>query len=458
MKKKEMNHQSLPITYEKINLKEAGTKFQNIILSYPFNPLKVDFNNIPWIGRHNFPLQKPFCGLIEQCHREGFVIYSDWLSFIGSKRSGFYREETCRFREKITEHLKDLTTNIGYTKEKDKFVVSNEFKELNSWLNKMYNKLYKMDEKGGWDVAYLNQIEKLEKIAREYKQYRKAKERRLKDLIKKYKNQLENLPPSPKPKFKPIGHNQHINTDLFSIRSMKSRKIPKNLSKRDKIINTIKRYEYNEAEVKAKFNISIPIRNEFNNTFFIYHIDATKENIFTSKEFEDQINEIFRLIGNEWLTLVNGNLMLLGNSVEEIEEKLTFKLLEKYPRVIKNLGKAQKNIKDSDWNDVPHYCCKAIERFYNIILNDKKQYEDKNLSQLINIIRDKQEKLFKGSVRGVSDGLNHLILSALNLIGSIRNRRDSGHGNITDVPEWEAKMCYSFTLLLLRTLQGFKKK
>jgi len=456
MKKKEPKHQSLPITYEEINIKEAVIKFQNIILCYPFNPLKVDFNKIPWIGRQNLPLQKPFCCIIEECHREGFIMYSDWLSFIGSKRSGFYNDETRKVREKITGHLYDLTTNIGFTKTKEKYIVNNQFKELNSWLNKMYNKLHKMDEKGGWDVAYLNQIEKLEKIARDYKQYRKAKEGRLRDIIEKYKNQLENLPQSPKPKFKPIGYNNYINTSLFSNRRKILRKIPKNLSKREKIINKIERYKYSEEDVKTKFNVRIPIRDEFENTFFIYHMDTTKENIFSSKEFEDQINEIFRLIGNEWLTLVNGSLMLLGNSTEEIEEKLVFKQLEKYPRVVKNLGKAQKNINDSDWNDVPHYCLKAIERFYNIILNNKKQYEDKNLSQLTKIIREKQEKLFKESVKGVNGGLSNLILSTLNLVGSIRNRRDSGHGNITDVPEWEAKMCYSFTLLLLRTLQGFK--
>ena len=442
MKKKEPNHQSLPITYEEINLKEAGTKFQNIVLCYPFNPLKVDFNKIPWIGRQNLSLEKPFCGIIEESHREGFIVYSNWLSSIGNKRGGFYSDETRKIREKITGHLKELTTNIGYTKEKDKFVVNNEFKELNSWLNKMYNRLHKMDEKGGWDVAYSNQIEKCEILAREYKKYRKAKEVRLKDI-----------PPS----LFPVSHRQNINTNIIPFFRSKPRKIPKNLSKREKIINKIKRYEYSEEDVRTKSNFRIPVRSEFENSFFLYHMDTTKENIFTSKDFEDQINEIFRLIGNDWLTLVNGSLMLLGNSIEEIEEKLIFKLLEKYPRVVKNLGKAQKNINDSDWNDVPHYCLKAIERFYNIILDDKKQYEDKNLSQLTNVIREKQEKLFKGSVKGVKDGLNNLILSTLNLIGSIRNRRDSGHGNITDVPEWEAKMCYSFTLLLLRTLQGFKK-
>ena len=458
MKKKEVRHKTLPLTYEEINLKEAGTKIQNIVLCYPFNPLKVVFHRIPWIGRHNFSLQKPFCGIIEQCHREGFILYSDWLTTIGNIRRGFYSDDTLKIRENLTNHLKELTVNIGYKKEKEYFIVNNEFKELNSWLNKMYNKLYIMEERGGWNIEFLSQIERRENLLRTYRQYRKNKELRLRDIIKSHKQKLETLPLPPKPEFKPIGHHQQINTNIFSTRKVKLRIIPKNLSEHEKIENKIKRYEYDEDDVKKKFNISIPLRNEFKKIFFIYHTDDTKENIYTSKEFEEQINEIFRLIGNGWLTLVNGILMLLGNSLEEIEEKLTFKQLKKYPRLIKNLGKAQKNIKDGDWNDVPHYCCKSVERFFNILLNNRKQYADKTLSQLTNIIRDKKEKLFKDSVRGVMDGLNNLLLSTLNLVGSIRNRRDSGHGNITDVPEWEAKMCYSFTLLLLRTLQGAIKK
>jgi len=452
MKKQEPKLQSLPITYKEINLKEAVTKFQNIILCYPFNPLKVDFYKIPWVGRHSSSRRKPFCGLIEASHREGFIVYSDWLSFVSGRRSDFYQDETLKIRDKITSHLKELTTNIGYTKEKDKYIVNNEFKELNSWLNKMYNKISKIDEDGGWDIAYSNQIKRRETITRDYKKYRKAKETRLKELIKKCKSQLKDIP---RPLL-PVSHRQSINTNIIPFFRSKPRKIPKNLSKREKLINKIKRYEYSEQDVRAKSNIRIPIRNEFENTFFIHHVDATKENIFTSKDFDDQINEIFRLLGKDWVSLVNGNLMLLGNTIEEIEEKLIFKQLEKYPRVVNNLGKAQKNIIDTDWNDVPHYCLKAIEGFYNIILGSKKKYEDKTLSQLTEIIRNKKEKLFKGSVRGVIDGLDYLLLSTQNLVGSVRNRRDSGHGNVTDVPEWEAKMCYSFTLLLMRSLQGFK--
>ena len=455
MKKEDNKFQSQPLDFEKINLEEACTKLDNIILSYPFNPLKVEFNKIPWISRDNLPLQRPFCGLIEECHKEGFIIYSDWLNKIGSKRRGFYYFETQQIREKITIHLGNLINKLDFTKEKERIVVNNEFKELNTWLNKMYSKICKMDEQGGWDVTYLNQVERRDKIARAYKKYRINKEKRLKGKIQKYKIELENLD-LPKPEIKPIRPYQNINTDIFSIKKMKLRKIPKNLSEYDRIKNKLERYEYNENDVKRNSDRDPPIRREFEKNFYIYHMHTTKENIYASEEFEKQINEVLRLIGKEWVSLINGKLMLLGTSVEEREEKLIFKQLQKYPRVLKTLEKAQKNIKDADWNDVPLYCCKSIERFYNILLKNKKKYEDKNLSLLTKIIRDKKEKIFKNSVRGVNDGLDYLILASLNLVGSIRNRRDSAHGNITDVPEWEAKMCYSFTLLLFGTLYKMK--
>lgn len=455
-KRKEIGNETRPIAFEKINIKEAKAKFQNIFLCYPFNPLKADFHKIPWIGGESYALENPFCGLIEQSHREGFIIFSDWLSSIGRRRSGFYRDDTHGIREKVILHLEELVTDVNYKKQERKYVVNNQFKELNSWLNKMYTKIHKMDRIGGWDAGYITQIDRKENIIKAYKQYRKTKEKRLQNVIIKYKNDLEKLGPPPVPLFKPIRRSHQINSNLFSIRRSRYRKVPKNLSERGRLINKLERYEYNEKDVNQKGKIEIPLRSAFRETFFIYHTDFTKENIFTSKEFEDQINEIFRLLGNEWMTLVNGKLMLLGNTVEEIEEKLTFKTLEEYTRVTKNLRKAQKNLKDADWNDVPLYCCKAIEGFYNALLKNKKEYEDKSLSPLTHIIIKQKDTLFKESVKGVKGGLENLILSAQNLVGSIRNRRDSAHGNITDVPEWEAKMSYSFSLLLLRTLQEFK--
>ena len=445
-------NQTLPLEFEKINLKEAGTKFENIILCYPFNPLKVDIIRIPWMSRRGPPVAKPFCGIIELCHKEGFILFSDWLPHIANNRSGFYSEETIKIRQKVHAHLATITPEIDYVRLKDRIVVNNAFKELNFWLQEMYNKIGLMDEKGGWEAAYEDQIYKHNKIATGYKQYRINKEQRLKEIIEKYKEKLKNLESPPHSKFTSLSPNQSV-LKGFSTRRMKPRKIPKNLGERERIRNKLERYEYNESR---KFYQDVPLKNEFESTFHIYHIDSTKKNLYTSEEFEEQINEIFRLIDKDWVSLVNGKLMFLGNSAEEIEEKLVFKILQKYPRVDKHLEKDQKNIIDGEWNNVPFYCCKAIESFYMILLKNKKKYENKTLSQLTKVIREKKIKLFRDSVRGVKDGIDHLILSTLNLVGSIRNQRDSGHDNLTSVPNWEAKMCYSYTLLLIKTLHEFK--
>ncbi len=177
----------------------------------------------------------------------------------------------------------------------------------------------------------------------------------------------------------------------------------------------------------------------------------------SSNEFDMQINEIFRLIGKDWVSCVNGSLMIIGHSVEDIEEIKVYKDLQKYPRVLKNFEKARKNLLDSDWNDVPLYCSKSVERFYNILLGDKSKYENLSISGLTELIRKNEDKIFKISLSWVKDGLDLLILSSKNLIGTLRNKKDSGHGNPIDVETWEAKMCYSYTLLLLRTLLNFIK-
>jgi len=46
--------------------------------------------------------------------------------------------------------------------------------------------------------------------------------------------------------------------------------------------------------------------------------------------------------------------------------------------------------------------------------------------------------------------------SGNNLVGTLRNKKDSAHGNPFDVEEWEAKLSYSYTILLLRTLELIK--
>jgi hypothetical protein len=55
------------------------------------------------------------------------------------------------------------------------------------------------------------------------------------------------------------------------------------------------------------------------------------------------------------------------------------------------------------------------------------------------------------------NGVDKLLLSGINIIGTVRNTRDSGHGNEKDVLEWEANMSYNYTILLLRTILKIKK-
>ena len=100
--------------------------------------------------------------------------------------------------------------------------------------------------------------------------------------------------------------------------------------------------------------------------------------------------------------------------------------------------------------------CKAIEFFYKIILKNKKKYEKLTINPLVQEIRKNHNKLFKCDDT-VWLGVDKLIQSSINIIGTIRNSRDSGHGNERDVEEWEAEMVYTFTMLLLKTLLNILK-
>ena len=102
------------------------------------------------------------------------------------------------------------------------------------------------------------------------------------------------------------------------------------------------------------------------------------------------------------------------------------------------------------------YCCKAIEHFYKNLLRNEKKHKKLGLSDLTKEIRKEKENLFKKSDSVVLGGIDYLLLSGINVVGTIRNTRDSGHGNDRDILEWEAKLSYSYTILLLRTLKLIK--
>ncbi|MFX1450876.1 MAG: hypothetical protein ACFFCM_08540 [Promethearchaeota archaeon] len=229
-------------------------------------------------------------------------------------------------------------------------------------------------------------------------------------------------------------------------------------------LNEISRKDEYLRGPEHKYPQAIWISGEIENTIrevfgfrnWIFNLDSVK-NILTSQELDELINEIFRLIGKNWISCDGGKLRILGNSIEEIEEKRVYKELERYPKVLENIDKAYEHKLNAEWNDVSLYCCKAIEIFYKNLLGNRNKYKRLTLSQLTQKIIEKKEDLFKSSDSTVIDGIKKLILSGINTIGTIRNTRDSGHGNERDVLKWEAKMGYNYTILLLRTILSIKK-
>jgi len=198
-------------------------------------------------------------------------------------------------------------------------------------------------------------------------------------------------------------------------------------------------------------------REIFTEIFHFKH-NLKEFNILTPQEFDNFINEIFQLMGYDWVSFINGELMLIGYSIEEKEEKEVFRYLKKYRKVIENLEKAKQHILEADWNSVPLYCCKAIEHFYKNLLGQKKEFEKDSISKLTQkIIEEKNiNSLFKNSFIDINDGIKNLLQSGKNLVGTLRNRKDSAHGNPLDVEDWEARLSYSYTILLLKTLEIIK--
>lgn len=419
---------SLPIEFEDINMKEGTAKLLNFIKCYPYHPLKVDINRVRWMWDNDSPLQFPFYGVIEQCHRKGFVLLADWLESVGPFRR-FYRRDVLRFRNGIYRHFIELFRELGYKKEKDRIVVNNSFKELNCWISEMYKKISYLDHKGGWSKEFSFQIQKIKKYAEAYGKYARKNQKKWEKATQKYQKQQDELM-------------SRDDADFDEVES-------------DKLSDKLYRYQLRNSNIKELARKTLPLEEEFRKVFFTNSDDV--RNILTSKEFDDLFDEIFRLLGFDFISCVNGKLKIIGNSVEEIEEKRVYKNLEKYPKALENLDKAYDHKLNAEWNDVSLYCCKALENFYKNLLGNEKKYKKLSLSDLTKEIRKKKQDLFKKSDSAVMDGIDHLLLSGINTVGTIRNTRDSGHGNDRDVLEWEAKMGYSYTILLLRTLLEIEK-
>lgn len=365
--RKSKNNRVLPVKHKNTNTDEGITKFTNLILFYPFHPLKEYHSSMFWLDHPN----QPFCGIIGDCHKNGFQLFSDWLE---SPKNRFNSNEIIRIRKSVSKHLLDVLGKIGYNTKADYLEVNNYFKELNCWIKEMNRKLSLKNSEGGWKLLLMNEIEKKEAFFRK---------------------------------------------------------------------------ETSEPWYSGNIEMSFRTTYKFNNMLFNENV---VRNIITSEEFDNFINEILNLMGKDWVSCEGGNLRILGNSVEEIEEKRVYRNIKNYPKVIENLDKAYEHKLIGEWNEVALYCCKAIENFYKNILGNKKQYRNFSLSTLIKEIKNNKKKIFKKSDNAIMDGIDNLILSGINIVGTIRNTRDSGHGNLRDVKKWEANMSYSYTILLLRTI------
>ncbi len=126
---------------------------------------------------------------------------------------------------------------------------------------------------------------------------------------------------------------------------------------------------------------------------------------------------------------------------------------------MKSYGNSNKKNWDFNrWRGLSYlYCCKTIENFYKNLLGNKNKYKKFPIAKLTLEVRHRKGKIFKRSDTAIMVGIDNLLLSGINIVGTLRNTRDSGHGNMREVNAWEAKMAYSYTITLLRTIIQIKK-
>ncbi len=432
---------ALPVEFENINKKEGKAKLSNLIKCYPYHPLRIDIRNINWIGTHQTAMQFPFYGIIEQCHKKGFPLFSDWFERIGQPIN-FHYNDILTIRNRIVNSFFSLIDNIGYRKEPKRLLANNDFKELNCWITTMYSKISAKDDKNGWREEWVKQNQRREQLSKAHKIFRKTHKHKWERTIQKYKEiQKSRIQEKFKGKVLPI--NQPI--PHFALRS--------NIGS-EKYYRRISKLNHKLKDSKIKF-YELQIQVSFLKIFNTYDTDSN--NILTSQEFDYLFTEIFRLIGKGYISVVNGKLKIVGNSIEELEEKRVYKDLEKYPKTIKNLDKAYEHLILEEWDDVALYCCKTIENFYKNLLGNKNKYKKLAIANLTSEVRNKKGKIFKRSDSAIMEGIDKLLLSGINLVGTLRNTRDSGHGNVREVNAWEADMAYSYTITLLRTVIKIKK-
>ncbi len=449
------NKNNLTYSYNTIDIKEALTKLSNLLILFPYHPRKSKIENIGWLTpqklfrKSDIP-KRPFCGIIETCHRKGFPVFRDWLNYIENKSRD--KKNVIEIRKKLVNHLNECIKNIGYQEENSRIILNNQFKELYIWIKIMYDKINYLKNKGCWSSEFLQQLRRRKEIWDAYKQYRKIKAKKRRKKVDQYNQKMEELTKDDKidaylNKLFPMSYDQ------YKI----ERKLPKSSSEKEILRCKLVRTEYNSYVANSLYDEKLPLEIIFTKIFHFKH-NLKEFNILTPQEFDNFINEILQLMGYDWVSCINGELMLIGYSIEEKEEKEVFRYLKKYRKVIENLEKAKQHILEADWNSVPLYCCKAIEHFYKNLLGQKKEFEKYSISRLTQkLIEEKNiNSLFKNSSIDINDGINQLLQSGKNLIGTLRNRKDSAHGNLLDVENWEARLSYSYTILLLKTLELIK--
>jgi len=449
------NKKNLAYGYDTIDISEAHAKFSNLLILFPYHPKKSKIENIGWltpkiIFRVSDIPKKPFCNIIEVCHRNGFPVFNDWLSYIENK--SFNKKAIVDIRKKLVNHLNELINIIDYKEENDKIILNNQFKELNFWIKKMYDIINYLKNKGGWSSEFLKQLRRRKDIGDVYKQYREIKAKKRIKKIEQYNQRRKELMNDDKFEF-----NLYKLFPMSYTEYKMERKLPKNPSENEILRSKLMRLENNPHIANSLYNEELPLELEFTKIFHFKH-NLKEFNILTPQEFDNSINEILQLMGYDWVSSINGELMLIGYSTEEKEEKEVFIYLKEHRKVIENLEKAKQHIMEADWNSVPLYCCKAIEHFYKDILGQKNEFEKYSIFKLTQIIKKDSNinSLFKNSPIGINDGIKHLLQSGVNLIGSLRNRKDSAHANILDVENWEARLSYSYTILLLKSLMIIK--
>lgn len=449
------NKNNLIYSYNAIGIKEALTKFSNLLILFPYHPRKSKIENIGWLTpqklfrKSDIP-KKPFCDIIEICHRKGFSVFEDWLSYIENNNP--IKGNIIEIRKKVITHLTELIQNIGYIEENERIILNDQFKELYVWIKTMYDKINYLKNKECWSSEFLQQLRRRKEIGDAYTQYRKIKAKKRIKEIEQYNQRMEELT-----------KDDIFDTNLYRLFPMsynqykKKRKLPKSPSEKEILRYKLLGMEYNSNVTNSLYIEELPLEIIFTEIFYFKH-NLNEFNILTPQEFDNLINEIFQSMGYDWVSCINGELMFIGYSIEEKEEREVFRYLKEYRKVIENLEKAKQHILETDWNSVPLYCCKAIEHYYKNLLGQKKEFEKYPISILTQkIIEEKNiNSLFKNSDIGITDGIKYLLRSGINLIGALRNRKDSAHGNLLDVEDWEARLSYSYTILLLRTLEIIK--